>query len=364
MSNTRTAGTAMGDATHQAHDAANPAPEAGMSRDIINIGLNIFRTGIRRYDEETQEHLQWLWGYTFEVLGNSKTELCRQIGYDYSFIYDVFTGRYDGDLETFCAAIQQLKIKAAQKMPLVETVVVKRVLEALDYAAKSSSMVSICGPTGRGKTYTAKYWARLHNHGRTRYIRVPSGCTRRQIVTMLCSSCGIGVNGHKTPELEQRLFKAFDARNVIIVDEAGHLVPKANSNGTSAIELLRDLHDICECAVVMIFTDVYLKEMESGRLSDYFEQFRGRIKYKLDIPSKIFRSEVEDVVKFFNPAPAQRLVELAYKTAGARDGKLRTLFEDLQRAKEWADRENRPMQFQDLALAVDWRKSGGVWPEE
>ena len=114
----------------------------------------------------------------------------------------------------------------------------------------------------------------------------------------------------------------------------------------------------------MIFTDVYLKEMESGRLSDYFEQFRGRIKYKLEIPNKIFRSEVEDVVKFFNPAPTQRLIELAYKTAGARDGKLRTLFEDLQRAKDWADRESRPLQFQDLALAVDWRKSGGVWPEE
>jgi hypothetical protein len=43
--------------------------------------------------------------------------------------------------------------------------------------------------------------------------------------------------------------------------------------------------------------------MTSGRLSDYFEQFRGRIKYQLDIPSKIFRAEVEDVVKFFNPAP-------------------------------------------------------------
>ena len=65
--------------------------------------------------------------------------------------------------------------------------------------------------------------------------------------------------------------------------------------------------------------------MTSGRLSDYFEQFRGRIKYQLDIPAKIFRSEVEDVVKFFNPAPTQCLVELTYKTAGARDGKLRTL---------------------------------------
>ena len=361
MSNTRTMGNAT---TKLAHSPENPAPEAGMSRDIINIGLNIFRTGIRRYPEDVQEQLEWLWGYTFDVLGNSKTELSRQLGYDFAFIYDVFTGRYDGELETFCAAIQQLKMRAAQKMPLVETVVVKRIIEALDYAAKFSAMISIVGPTGRGKTYTAKCWARQHNHGRTRYIRVPSGCTRRQMVMMLCSSCGIGVNGHKTPELENRLFKAFTARNVIIVDEAGHLVPKASANGTSAIELLRDLHDICGCAVVMIFTDVYLKELETGRLADYFEQFRGRIKYTLPIPTKIFRGEVEDIVRSFVAEPSQRLIELAYKTAGARDGKLRTLFEDLQRAKDWAERENRDLRYEDLALAVNWRKSGGIWPEE
>ncbi len=253
MSNSRIMGSAT---TDRAHTPENRAPEAGMSRDIINIGLNMFRVGIRRYGEAEQELLEWLWGYTFDVLGNSKTELCRQLGYDYDFIYDVFTGRYDGDLETFCAAISQLKGRAAQKMPLVETVVVKRLIEAFDYAAKFSAMISICGPTGRGKTYTAKYWARNHNHGRTRYIRVPSGCTRRQIVTMLCASCGIGVNGHKTPELEARLFKAFTPRNVIIVDEAGHLLPKASSNGTSASDLLRDLHDLGGCAVAMIFPDV------------------------------------------------------------------------------------------------------------
>ena len=244
---------------------------------------------------------------------------------------------------------------------IVETSTVKKMYEAFEYAGRFYSMVSITGPTGRGKTFTARHWAKTHPQAH--YIRVPSGGGRRQIVSMLCDSCGIGTNG-SCANLELRLFKAFTPRNVIIVDEAGHLVHKTNSNGTSAIELLRDLHDICGCSVVMIFTDVYLKAMAAGRMFDYFEQFRGRIKFKVDIPSKIFRSEVEDVVKFFNPAPQQRLVELAYKTAGARDGKLRTLFEDLQRAKEWADRENRPMQFQDLALAVDWRKSGGVWPEE
>ena len=58
MSNTRTAGTAL---TAAGHNADNPAPEAGMSRDIINIGLNIFRAGIRRYKEPEQELLEWLW---------------------------------------------------------------------------------------------------------------------------------------------------------------------------------------------------------------------------------------------------------------------------------------------------------------
>ena len=45
MSSTRISGTAKGDATHQTHNAANPAPEAGLSRDTINIGLQMFRPG-------------------------------------------------------------------------------------------------------------------------------------------------------------------------------------------------------------------------------------------------------------------------------------------------------------------------------
>ena len=120
---TRNAGTALGDETHARHNSENPAPEAGMSRDVINIGLNMFRAGIRRYSEPEQELLEWLWGYTFDVLGNSKIELERALGYDYKFIYDVLTGAFDGSLETFCAAIINLKAKAAQKMPLVGTIV-------------------------------------------------------------------------------------------------------------------------------------------------------------------------------------------------------------------------------------------------
>jgi len=361
---TRTHKVSAGDDKHAAHGADNPAPEAMMAKDTINIGYHIFSTAIRRYTEEEQDLLNWLWGYTYDILGNSKIELTRAIGYDYKFIYDVFTGAFDGDLSNFCAAITQLKAKAASKMPLVETVVTKRIIETLDYARDWSAMVTIQGPTGRGKTYTARKWARENNHGRTRYLRVPSGCTRRSLAIMLCQQCGIGVNGIKSGILEQRLFKAFTARNVIIVDECGFLIPRNGNGSTQAIELLRDLHDICGCAVAMIFTDVYLDEIKAGPNADYFEQFLGRIKYVLPIPKKVLRSEVEAVVKSYISDPAQKLVEYAYSLALQRDGKLRTLFEDLQRATEFAERFGRKPTYDDLKTAVDWRRSGGSWPEE
>ncbi len=279
MTTTRTAGTAIGSDKCEAHGPDNPAPERNMSRDVINIGGNIFKDGIARYTREEQDLLEWLWGYSFDELKGKKSSLEEAVGYDWTVLHKVFTGGYDASLTRICEAIERLKKQvAAGRTKLVKTIVAKRIIEALDYARDTQSMIAITGPTGRSKTFTARHWARENNHGRTRYLRMQSGGTRRTIVTQLCRSCGIGVNGKKTADLESRLFKAFDFRNVIIVDEAGHLLPRCGQ-GTSAIELLRDLHDMCGCAVVLIFTDVYIEEMRNGRLSSYFEQFIGRIKY-------------------------------------------------------------------------------------
>ena len=361
---TRTAGDAKGDVQHEAHDVGNPAPEAGMSKDVINIGLNIFRAGTQRYEQKVQDSLEWLWGYAHDMLHGSKSALEKETGVDFNTIYKAFTGREDGDLSDLCEMIEQLRIKVGKQMPLVETLVTRRITEALDYARDYSAMVMIKGPTGRGKTYTAQHWSRLNNHGQTRYVRASSGCTRKAFVTMLCQACGIGINGKKGSELEMRLFRAFTKRNTIIVDEAGHMMPGVGGTSTAAIEFVRDLHDFCGCAVVMIFTDVYLDEMRHGRLANYFEQFIGRIEFELEIPKEVLRDEVAAVVKSFNRKPDAALVNLALTLSRQRDGKLRTLFKDLKRARDFAADKNRELNAADLKLAADWRKSGGLWPEE
>ncbi len=84
----------------------------------------------------------------------------------------------------------------------------------------------------------------------------------------------------------------------------------------------------------------------------------------MKIPVEVRKDEVSAVVKSFVKEPSTKLLELALRIARNRDGKLRTLFEDLTRAKEFASSEDREMSDKDLKLASDWRLSGGVWPDE
>ncbi|MCK4983708.1 MAG: hypothetical protein KAS17_12335 [Victivallaceae bacterium] len=106
--------------------------------------------------------------------------------------------------------------------------------------------------------------------------------------------------------------------------------------------------------------------MRNGSLADYFEQFVGRIKFEVDIPLEVLEAEIVPVMQAFHPdgeVPA-RLLKFSHSIAQSRDGKLRTLFEDLERARTWAKSEQRVnIKYEDLKAAVDWRKTGGLWPE-
>lgn len=322
-----------------------------------------FQETLAKYSLDRQEKLQWLWGYFHGELKGSKSRVAAELGVEWDQIRHAFGGdmsaKYEDD---FFEAIDNLKRRASRSKPLVENIVAKRIIEGLNYCRDFSAMVYITGSTGRGKTYTSEWWAQENNHGRTKFLRAPSGCSRRALVRLMCQVTGAACRGN-TIEMEENLKRALGPRNVVIIDEAGHLLNQSG-HAAGAIEFLRDLHDDCKCGVALIFTDVYLKAIKSGVNADYFEQFLGRFQFQVEIPKTPRRDEVRAVVAAFVHKPSEEMVTYALNIARSRDGKLRTLFIDLYRADELAKSEDRPMTLSDLKAAVQWRQSAGAWPED
>jgi len=329
----------------------------------INLSYEHFQSGIARYSPHEKELLEWLWGYAHQALNNSADRLAMAVGCDYKVLLNIFNGKTECIPEGFIAAFERLKKRSTPESVLIQTPVTRRIEEALNYARDYHALVTIVGPTGRSKTSTVMDWQIRNNHGKARYVRCPSGCTRRTLATTLSQSFGIGSISQRSNTLEMRLMNALSPRNTLIIDEAGHLMPRRSGGGTLAVELIRDLHDCCGCGVVLVFTDVYVDEMRNGNMKDYFEQFVGRIKFERRIPAKVFKDEVRAVVASFRPNPPEKLVDEAWKIAAAGDGKLRTLFEDLQRAAEFARINSLELDVKALKLSADWRKSGGVWDD-
>ena len=140
---TRRAGNTTGNATHEVHGKNNPAPEAAMSRDVINMNYDMFKMGIKDYTEKEQQLLEWLWGYAFSDLHGSKSALCDAVGKDWTVLLKVFQGNYDARLDNICQDITHLKKKVdAGGTRLVKTVVTERIEEALRSEEHTSELQS------------------------------------------------------------------------------------------------------------------------------------------------------------------------------------------------------------------------------
>ena len=332
----------------------------GASGGKINLSASQFRTGIQLYPVAEQETMEWLWGYLSVNLRRQVKLLERELGVPYRDIYLAFTGRPTERYADILRRSAELKANEIAHLRLVETPVTAGILETLDYTRDYSAMTAIVGPTGRGKTYAARYWQALNNHGRTRYIRMSSSASRTSLIYALCDAAGTGFRGYKNCELEQRIFGSLSRRNVLIIDEAGHLIPRGTSPA-SALELIRDIKDITGCGVCLIFTDVYLEQIRLGAQRRYFEQFIGRLEKTYHIPDQPEKAEVAAVLRSYVEKPSRELLTLAYDSARAGDGKLRTLFRDLDRALLLADTEGHELTADDLRTAITLRTSCTSW---
>jgi DNA transposition AAA+ family ATPase len=338
-----------------------------LSMQQMQAGLAVYRQDGRAGDREV-ELIEWLWRYAQQDLDGDPDRVAERLGTDWTTIYKVWKGTYEAKLTNFCAKVESLRRRVVEGhvSRFVDTPITRNIWAGLDYARDMATGVLISGPTGSSKTETAKEWARQNNHGKTTYVRVPSRCTRAKLVFAIARAMGDKSRKKDTNAVERMIAKGMGPQKILILDEAGHIIPTSRRSGETPLEYVRDLQDETGCAVAVIVTDCYWQAMLNGPQADILEQFVGRMSYRVVVPEEtVYREEVIKMVRLYGGVePTRKIYELAVRITKASEGRLRTLCEDLRKAALSAKGMGMEMGFLHLDKAREFREAGGSWGEE
>ena len=240
------------------------------------------------------------------------SSLARDIGRDNSSISRVLNGKYnlvDGvtKLTEFVEHVDHFRRIQTERMtfgktPLVETQVIKDVASLCDLARVSATMAFLFGPNQSGKTTALKRYTELNNHGRTIYVRMPVGGSARMFMLALMRACGISER-NAYDQMRDRAHRFFDPQTLLIVDEV-HQTMNGRSLKTVSIELIREIHDLCGCGVVLCGTDVLPDMMADPRFKKFLGQIDNRGVLRRRIPSKPSSADVRAICNAYGFPPA------------------------------------------------------------
>lgn len=231
--------------------------------DIINV-LNDCRAIIQRYGVKFRQISSDLGkGYSQSVISQILKITCEG---------DIDRA-YDGDIDDKVRAINNWNERyvraqetARPKADFIETSVARKILTLISNAIEYRKIGLVCGPSGVGKTMTLQ--AAHQKITGSIYIRIDSSTTsvsalRHQIKDELKIS-----RVRNAREIQQAIYKVLNGTDrVIIIDEAHKLDLKA-------VDLLRDIYDVCNVPVVLSGTiDILSKTNDANR---FFGQFTSR----------------------------------------------------------------------------------------
>jgi hypothetical protein len=333
--------------------------EASSAHSRINITLNL--DNWKHLPEEIRSELLWFHQYLLDHnIGYNDAE--RAIGYDKSTIYRVLKGIYDGKYENVVKAIQKYRWqqnRSSQHTEFVENSISKLVFAGLDYALANNSITMIIGESRMGKSVGAKEWAARNNHGRAVFVTAPVVGGVGALVRQIAGRCGVNKN-KSVNDIVESLYRAFDGRRILIVDEAHRLMPtKMTVVNPVNIELLRDLHDQTGCALALMATARFTNHIKKGIYQ--YEQLVGRIGMPILLPKEIKRADILPIVKQFVKAPCATLLD-KLQTIANKPGRLGIMVETLKVAQRIAVKAGETLSetHLDKAIAIRTQHSGGT----
>ena len=265
--------------------------------------------------EEDGEEVFWLYSYAQEY-HLKEADLAAKMGsYDKNTLYQVFRGSYgvqkDGKYSSWAniiKAIRSFKAVELEEMKrknigIIETEVKKAVFQACTAALNDGMPAFIYGASQIGKTTALMEFQRLHNHGRTVYLRMGSGWTRARLVRELALRFGNGVKATKCWALEDAIFGSLTRYNLLIIDEFHLALETCTEASSKAImEFIREVYDRTGCGLVMSATKVGLAGLEGGRHQMLFDQLRRRGVVRAVLPDAPPTRDINTIARSFEMA--------------------------------------------------------------
>lgn len=282
-----------------------------------NIAPEDVTQNTRHYDPPVRDLLRWLHAWAIHSRPAKRMdEAAEAVGVDRTTLYRVYAGKYQRDngearvSEKLVSGIIALKRveelrRDEGRVPFIVTKTSTRIFRAAEICLARGRIGMVWGDSQIGKTCALREFARLNNHGQTKYVCLAPGGGVVEMLRSLAVACGISPSSSSS-ELKQRIIGALDKNNLVIVDEVHQTASTYQRRSKlTCLELLRWIHDQTGCGMLLCGTNVWKDMLERDRDSKALEQLARRGAVKLQLASKIPQEDLDAIYAAFELAPPE-----------------------------------------------------------
>jgi len=335
---------------------ADSTIEPDQSLAVMNIGGDQVIRATAELQENQKEAIRWLYSLA-QSQRWSRNRLAQETGIDSTTLYRVFMGIYEAKLDRITARIEKYRDRFEDRAQrsregFVETSISKKIWEACDWARQSKTMVFVYGNTQFGKTTAALEYMARHNHGLTKYVRLPASAGVQLMMKEFARACWVSPNSC-FENLREYVLNAIDGSHLILIDEL-HQVFLSYLRGSAikCLEVIREIHDRRGCGMVLFGTNKLKKELMMGEHVDLLTQFKERGVLEVQLPGTVPRKDLAKIAASFGLSePSEGAAEIIERITKDHGLKRYVLF--LKSGKILAGTENRRMSWDYFIRAHD-----------
>ena len=253
--------------------------------------------------EDQRKALRWLFFHSIEN-GIRLSDAADRVGYSTTTLSRAYRGEYEASLDSLVGAIgsyqkiceQRAGVQAAK---FVETATARKIWQMCEMAVTYNTIVKIYGDSQIGKTWALEEYARRHNHGQTRYVRLPAAAGIQMLIRGFARACGLSPRS-SFEQLRDRVVAATDEDTLWLIDELHQVFTTYQKRACLAcLEIVREIHDRTHCGMVLCGTHTAREEIEKGQHAALLQQLDRRGIFTVPLPKYATWSDRNEIARHF-----------------------------------------------------------------